>query len=83
MKAWGHLSSWLTWVLPAPSPGCRGDLEVILADGLLLANYSRASRFVGTTANCPSSPGSDGTNLLLIRLESPPVSSGTGWIFDY
>lgn len=66
-----------------PSPDCGGDLEVILADWMLLANYSQASGFVGTTANCPLSPGSDGTNLLLIRLESPPVSSGAGWIFDY
>lgn len=69
--------------LPPPQPGAQGDLEVILADRMLLANYSGASCFVGTTANCPLSPGSDGTNLLLIRLESPLVSSGAGWIFDY
>lgn len=78
IKAWGHLSSWLTWVPPAPSPERGGGLEVILADEMLLANYSRTSHFVGTTANCPSSPGSNGTNLPLIRLESPPVSSDTG-----
>lgn len=49
----------------------------------LLAKSSRAFRSVGASANRPSSPGSAGTNLLLIRLESPPVSSGAGWIFGY
>lgn len=33
IKAQGYLSSWLTWVPPAPSPQCGGGLEVILADG--------------------------------------------------
>lgn len=78
-----HLSLPGSRLPPPPSPERRGDLEVILADRMLLANYSGASCFVGTTANCPLSPGSDGTNLLLIRLESPLVSSGAGWIFDY